>query len=91
MKKGALVIGALWVVLTHAAAQGVGYTTDPWGMPDLDLSVVRDEVNTVPTPVARPSLNTVAMEDSATWVGRLQRTLDTLCMSSLFESSQLGM
>ncbi len=39
----------------------------------------------------RHNLNTVPLQDTATWVGRVQHQLDSLCNTSIFETTQLGL
>ena len=77
------------IALLSLATQAQNYLT----MPDLDLSVVKDnEPAAAPAaPTATPLNNSVVREDSTSWVGRLQLTLDSLCRDTLFESTQLGL
>ena len=39
----------------------------------------------------RHNLNTVTLQDTSTWVGRVQHQLDSLCNTGIFETTQLGL
>jgi len=43
------------------------------------------------TTVYRHNVNIVPLQDTASWIGRVQHQLDSLCNTSIFETTQLGL